>query len=244
MIDSMKKSDEVRRLQLRKDADLQELKDKTDEELRHLQVMRNVELRRMGEELTRLRNIQEIEVDSITKVRAAKDSSKEIEGETAILAQVAKDEQIQSLRDALANQSSASADMLKVRGEIVGALRAAVPSTSVSSNQAMFPAPLVPFAEKTEVSFESMPTSTPLDLGAIDKNSGDYLSEDEPWPNNARERTVRIAPETQTDDNVTRSIHHDRVLDKVMSTRQTTHVSMTRSFLGRLTTRWAICTGA
>jgi hypothetical protein len=59
MIDSTKKSDEVRRLQLRKDADLQELKDKTDDELRHFQVTRNDELPRMGEELTRLRKIQE-----------------------------------------------------------------------------------------------------------------------------------------------------------------------------------------
>jgi hypothetical protein len=177
-------------------------------------------------------------------VQAAKDSSKEIEGETAILAQVAKNENIQSLRDALADQSSASADMLKVRGDTVGALRTAVPSTSVSSNQAMFPRPPVPFAEKTEVSFESMPTSTPFDLSAIEKNSGDHVSEDESWPDDARERTVRIAPKTRTDDNFTRSIHHDGVLDKVMSTRQTTRVSMTRSFLGRLTTRLAICAGA
>jgi hypothetical protein len=177
-------------------------------------------------------------------VQAAKDSSKEIEGEIAILAQVAKDGKIQSLRDALADQSSASADVLKVRGDIVGALRAAVPSTSVSSNQAMFSFPPAPFVGETELSFESMPASTPLDLSAIEKNSGDHLSEDESWPEDARERTVRIAPKTRTDDNVTRSIHHDGVLGKVMSTRQTTRVSVTRSFLGCLATRWAICAGA
>jgi hypothetical protein len=148
VIDSMNKSDEVRRLQLRRDADFQELKDKTDEELRRLRVMRNNELRRVDDEVIRLRKLQEIEVGNITKVQAAKEALKEIEGETATLVQVAKDEEIRRIRGAFADQTSVSADMVKVQGDIAGALRTAAPSTSATSNQAIFPCPPAQFVEK------------------------------------------------------------------------------------------------
>jgi hypothetical protein len=128
----------------------------------------------------RLKKMQEIEVDNVAKIQAAKDVLKEIKGKIATLAQIAKYEEIQSLRTALANQISASVGNHKVWGDIAGAIRAATPSIPMSLNQVRLPTPTAPFAEKTEVSFKSLSASTPLDLSIIERHSGDHLSEDEP----------------------------------------------------------------
>jgi hypothetical protein len=178
-MDLMRKSDDVRRIQMQQDTEIQELKDKTDAELRQ-------ELRCVDEELMKLKKMQDIEVDNITKMQAAKDALTEIEGETVVIARAAQNDEIQRLHCALASQMSASVEILKVRDDIVGAIRDAQPPPWVSSHPAMISPPATPCTAKNEVSFESMPASATLELSAIEKGSGDHFSDDELWLRNRR----------------------------------------------------------
>jgi hypothetical protein len=194
-MDSMRKSDDVRRIQMRKDTEIQELKDKTEAELRQ-------ELRRMDEALMKLTKMQDIEVDNITKIQAAKDAWTEIEGETAIIDRVARNNEIRRLHCALASQMSASVEILKVQDAIVGAIRDARPPPWSSSHPATISPFATPFTAKNEVSFRSMAASATLELSAIEKDSGEHLSDEELWPSNRRRPQARHTQRRRAASNV------------------------------------------
>jgi hypothetical protein len=181
----MRKSD-VYRIQMRKDTELHEFGDKTEAELRQ-------ELPRVDEERMKLKQMQDIEVDIVAKIQAAKVALAEIEDESAVLAKAARNDEILRLHCALASQMCASVEMLKVRGDIVEAIRDVQPLPLVLSHPAMISPPVTPFVAKYEASFKSLPASTTLELSAIGGNSGDHLSDEELWLSNRRR--LRARPE-------------------------------------------------
>jgi hypothetical protein len=183
-MDSMKKSDDVRRIQMRRDTEIHEGQRKTEAEIRE-------ELRGMGGELMKLKKLQDVLVDNITKIQAAKDALTEIEGETVVVARAARNDEIRRFHCALASQMSASVGILNARDDIVGEIRDAQPPPWASSHPAMIPPLAIPFTAKNEVSFRSMPASTTLELSAIGGDRGDDLSDKELWLSDRRRLQAR-----------------------------------------------------